>query len=142
MALVGPPCFSKHRRVKPGPLGIVVSSLLASLVASSTASAQAPKKPPTVINPPPSAQDWAELAKLPDWSGVWIPNIGPGSPGQNQSAALERRRRGKSRDVRGGKGRRAADRFELPAGIHPTWMLVTHNALEFLFTPGRVTMLG
>jgi hypothetical protein len=25
---------------------------------------------------------------------------------------------------------------------HPTWMLVTHNALEILFTPGRVTMLG
>ena len=25
---------------------------------------------------------------------------------------------------------------------HPSWMLVTHNAMEFLFTPGRVTMLG
>jgi hypothetical protein len=25
---------------------------------------------------------------------------------------------------------------------HPTWMLVTHNAMEILFTPGRVTMLG
>src|SRR6185312_16703932 len=25
---------------------------------------------------------------------------------------------------------------------HPSWMLVTHNAMEILFTPGRVTMLG
>jgi hypothetical protein len=24
----------------------------------------------------------------------------------------------------------------------PSWMLVTHNAMEILFTPGRVTMLG
>jgi hypothetical protein len=24
----------------------------------------------------------------------------------------------------------------------PAWMLVTHNALEFLYTPGRVTILG
>src|SRR5207248_11496029 len=25
---------------------------------------------------------------------------------------------------------------------HPVWMLVTHSAMESLFTPGRVTMLG
>jgi len=25
---------------------------------------------------------------------------------------------------------------------HPSWMLITHNAMEILFTPGRVTMLG
>ena len=24
----------------------------------------------------------------------------------------------------------------------PAWMLITHNAMEILFTPGRVTMLG
>jgi hypothetical protein len=29
----------------------------------------------------------------------------------------------------------------LPEGM-PAWMLITHNALEFLFTPGRVTILG
>jgi hypothetical protein len=62
-------------RVKLGPLGIIVAGLLASLVAPSTAFAQAPKKPPTVINPPPTVQDWADLGKLPDWSGVWNPTI-------------------------------------------------------------------
>jgi hypothetical protein len=29
----------------------------------------------------------------------------------------------------------------LPEGM-PSWMLISHNALEFLFTPGRVTLLG
>jgi hypothetical protein len=29
----------------------------------------------------------------------------------------------------------------LPHGM-PTWMLITHNALEWLSTPGRITMLG
>ena len=24
----------------------------------------------------------------------------------------------------------------------PSWMLMTHNAMEILFTPGRITMLG
>ena len=24
-----------------------------------------------VINPPPTATDWTDLGKLPDWSGVW-----------------------------------------------------------------------
>jgi hypothetical protein len=28
-----------------------------------------------------------------------------------------------------------------PEGM-PSWMLITHNALEILFTPGRVTLLG
>ena len=32
-------------------------------------------KVPAVINPPPTAKDWADIAKLPDWSGVWNPKI-------------------------------------------------------------------
>src|SRR5579863_5523134 len=67
-------------RVKSAPLGIVLAGLIASLVAPSIAFAQSPnpqasKKPPIVINPPPTAQDWADLAKLPDWTGVWNPKI-------------------------------------------------------------------
>src|SRR4051812_7995140 len=34
-----------------------------------------PPKAPAIINPPPTAQDWADIAKLPDWSGVWNPKI-------------------------------------------------------------------
>src|ERR1700732_1824315 len=29
----------------------------------------------SVTNPAPQAADWAALAKLPDWSGVWTPNM-------------------------------------------------------------------
>src|SRR2546430_9880001 len=46
--------------------------ILLALLASS-AIAQDKEKP--VINPPPTAKDWADLAKLPDWSGVWNPKI-------------------------------------------------------------------
>ena len=28
-----------------------------------------------IINPPPTSKDWVNLAKLPDWSGVWNPKI-------------------------------------------------------------------
>src|SRR5262245_60778394 len=26
-------------------------------------------------NPAPTASDWANIAKLPDWSGIWTPDI-------------------------------------------------------------------
>ena len=32
-------------------------------------------EPAPVLNPAPTAQDWAAIAALPDWSGVWIPDI-------------------------------------------------------------------
>jgi hypothetical protein len=99
----------------------------------------------TVINQPPQANDWAELAKLPDWSGVWTPNVTdqarrvkadpiPWKPkAAAQIAKLE-----------------AAEKAGSPKGLFvdclpesmPSWMLITHNAMEFLFTPGRVTILG
>src|SRR5712691_2524906 len=34
-----------------------------------------PPAQPVAVNQPPTAKDWANLAKLPDWSGVWNPNI-------------------------------------------------------------------
>jgi hypothetical protein len=59
--------------VKVSPLVILVAVPLALVVA--IASAQTPKKTPAVINPAPTAQDYADLGKLPDWSGVWNPKI-------------------------------------------------------------------
>ena len=96
-------------------------------------------------NPAPRARDWLKLASLPDWSGVWTPNISdqearikseplPWNPAAAaQIQALE-----------------AAEKAGKPKGLfinclpegQPTWMLITHNAMEFLFTPGRVTILG
>jgi hypothetical protein len=111
-----------------------------ALAAQSPASAAG-----TVQNPPPQAKDWAALASLPDWSGVWTPNM------------TDQRRRIESDPVPWNKAA-AAQIAKLvadeqrgdPKGLFvnclpeamPSWMLITHNALEFLFTPGRVTMLG
>ena len=98
-----------------------------------------------VNNPPPQARDWASLAKLPDWSGVWTPNI------SDQEARIES-------DPVPWKPKAAAQIAQLnaaeaagnPKGLFvnclpegmPSWMLISHNALEFLFSPGRVTLLG
>src|SRR5438445_10842837 len=98
-----------------------------------------------VTNPPPQPSDWAALAKLTDWSGVWTPNMSDQNariktdpipwtaPAAKQIAKLI-----------------AAEEAGDPKGLFvnclpesmPSWMLITHNALEFLFTPGRVTILG
>jgi hypothetical protein len=98
-----------------------------------------------VINPPPQPKDWSALASLPDWSGVWTPNI------------TDQERRIESDPVPWNKAAAAQvarleadERNGNPKGLFvnclpesmPTWMLITHNALEFLFTPGRVTILG
>jgi hypothetical protein len=97
------------------------------------------------LNPPPRPADWAALATLPDWSGVWTPFISDQNkriqtdpvPWQPKVAAqmatlLAEEKAGRPKGL-----------FVdcLPEGM-PTWMLITHNALEFLFTPGRVTILG
>ena len=88
---------------------------------------------------------WASLARLPDWSGVWIPDI------EDQFAQIDGNPVPWKPDV----ARRIATLHERenaghPKGLFatclpeamPSWMLISHNALEFLFTPGRVTMLG
>jgi len=93
----------------------------------------------------PTPQEWAALAALPDWSGVWTPDIADqfikartNAPPWTPKVAAEM------------EAMDAAERAGKPQGIFlnclpegmPAWMLVSHNALEFLFTPGRVTLLG
>jgi hypothetical protein len=131
--------------VKVSPLGIFAAVPVALVLAASIASAQAPKKAPTVINPAPTAQDWADLAKLPDWSGVWNPKISDqdaqvktNPPPWNEMAA--KKIEFMFAEEKAGRPRLIFS-YCLPEA-HPSWMLVTHNAMEILFTPGRVTMLG
>jgi len=119
---------------------------LALLVLISTSVwAAEPAKEKPVINPAPSAQDWANLAKLPDWSGVWNPKITDQDmqaktnmpPWNEKAAALVKHQLAEE------KAGRPPPLFVncLPEAM-PAWMLVTHNAMEILFTPGRVTLLG
>jgi hypothetical protein len=99
----------------------------------------------TVINQPPQAKDWADLAKLPDWSGVWTPSLADQDARMkrapapwNRKAAAEIAKLEAAEDAGDPKGLFVNC---LPESM-PSWMLITHNALEFLFTPGRVTLLG
>src|SRR5882762_6507162 len=98
-----------------------------------------------VINPPPTQQDWTNLGKLLDWSGVWThkrsdqnAQMKTNPPAWNEKAA-ERIKFQYKEEAEG----RPPPLFVncLPEAM-PAWMLVTHNAMEILFTPGRVTMLG
>jgi hypothetical protein len=98
-----------------------------------------------VINPKPTAQDWADLARLPDWNGVWIPNISDQDEQQitNPTPWTPKAAAQIARMTSEERAGRPTPLFVncLPEGM-PSWMLITHNALEFLFTPGRVTILG
>ena len=97
------------------------------------------------INPAPTAKDWAALAELPDWSGVWTPNVTdqfaqvktnpvpwkPAAAAQVQHLVTE-----------AAAGRPSGLFVNCLPEAMPSWMLISHNAMEVLFTPGRVTMLG
>ena len=105
-----------------------------------------------VLIPAPTAQDWADLAKLPDWSGVWTPvppkivTRTPGGPGQwveNEPAWTPEAARQIARlkaDEAAGKPHNIYINC-LPEGM-PDFIIMTLNALEVLFTPGRITILG
>lgn len=119
-------------------------SLLAAAACFGGAQAQGIDDTPAVAEPP-SAQDWADLAKLPDWGGIWLPDIHdqfrkmdaeipPWTPSAAAQIAEMRR------NMEAGKPKGLFVNC-LPEAM-PSWMLITHNALEFLFTPGRVTILG
>ena len=96
-------------------------------------------------NPAPQAGDWAALAKLPDWSGVWTPSLSDQNarmkkvpPPWNPAAATQIAKLEAAEDAGDPKGLFVNC---LPESM-PSWMLISHNAVEILFTPGRVTLLG
>ncbi|HSD38573.1 MAG TPA: hypothetical protein VLC92_13755 [Rhodocyclaceae bacterium] len=102
--------------------------------------------PKAVITPAPSAKDWADLAKLPDWSGTWntdrkhvnAPFAGKSIPPWNEKAGKYIAQQ------------QALDKAGTPNNIYinclpegmPSFVIMTLNASEFLFTPGRVTILN
>jgi hypothetical protein len=108
-------------------------AVLTALLAAGTAGGQ------------PTAADWSALAALPDLGGVWVPDV----------ADQRRKERGERppwtpaaqaqidflfAEDRAGRPKLILKHC-LPHGM-PSWMLITHNAMEILVTPGRVTMLG
>ena len=116
-----------------------------TIAAFSPSAAQAPKKAPAIINPAPTAQDWADIGKLPDWSGVWNPKITDQDAQIKTNPAPWNEKAAKQIEYMFAEekaGRPPLVFFGCFPESHPSWMLVTHNAMEILFTPGRVTMLG
>ena len=132
------------RNIRREVMALLGISLLPGVsLAQGTPGAKPAAKP--VINPPPTAKDWADIAKLPDWSGVWTHvrsdqdrQMKTNPPPWNEKAAkvIE----WQYAEERAG---RPPPLFQncLPESM-PAWMLVTHNAMEIIFSPGRVTMLG
>jgi hypothetical protein len=94
---------------------------------------------------PPTPADWAALATLPDWTGIWIPHV----PDQKakEKTDLPPWTPAVQKQIDFLFAEEAAGRPKLilahclPHGM-PSWMLMTHNAMEILYTPGRITMLG
>jgi hypothetical protein len=118
-------------------LGIVLCGPLAA------APAIAQDKDP--ITPAPSARDWQALAKLPDWSGVWTPVISDQKAQEKTNrppwvAQVAKQIDHMYAEEEAGRPFPVIDHC-FPTGM-PSWMLITHNAFEILFTPGRVTVLG
>jgi hypothetical protein len=96
-------------------------------------------------NPAPQPADWAALAKLPDWSGVWTPSMSDQNarmkatpPPWKPAAAAQIAKLEAAEEAGDPKGLFVNC---LPESM-PSWMLISHNAVEILFTPGRVTLLG
>ncbi|NML92231.1 hypothetical protein [Novosphingobium olei] len=117
--------------------------LHATLGLAGPAAAQTP--PPDVVDPAPTAADWAALGKLPDWSGTWLPDISDQvrqittNPVPWKAAVQAQVDFWTSEEKEGRPRGLLLDC--LPHGM-PSLILITHNANEFLFSPGRVTLLG
>ena len=91
------------------------------------------------------SSEWYALGKLPDWGGLWLPDrsdkthpFGKGDPPWTPAAAAQIAEL------------KAADKAGHPHNVYinclpegmPSFVIMTLNATEFLFTPGRVTILG
>src|SRR5258707_3504968 len=124
---------------------LIAAGYAVAVAVASAAAGSAVRAAESVTNPPPQPADWAALAKLPDWSGVWTPSMSDQNvrmkaapPPWNPAAAAQI-----AKLV-------AAEKAGDPKGLFvnclpesmPSWMLISHNAVEILFTPGRVTLLG
>jgi hypothetical protein len=118
----------------------ILATTLLSLFIATPGSAD-----PPLINKPPRPQDWANLAKLPDWSGVWNPNITDQNAQVASNPVPWKPEIQKQIDamIAEEKAGRPKGLFVdcLPEAM-PSWMLITHNALELVYTPGRVLILG
>jgi hypothetical protein len=127
----------KKRRALPLALGAIA-------LWSSSAEAQTPPLA-SPIDPAPTTAQWKAMAKLPDWSGTWSPDI------SDQNAQIKTNPVPWKPEIQKQVDHWAAEEKAgrpnglllncLPHGM-PGLIMITHNAMEIVFTPGRVLMLG
>ena len=128
--------------------GVVLALAICTAAITAAEPLQKPegaKKPPTVINPPPTAKTGPTSPSCRTGaacgirrSPTRIAQVKTNPPPWTPKAAAQAAKMSAEE-----KAGRPPPIFVncLPEAM-PSWMLVTHNAMEFLFTPGRVTMLG
>jgi hypothetical protein len=122
---------------------VVASWSAAAVAMAGTAAGRPPDHPPSH---PPQGENWKSIARLPDWSGVWAFYLAGGG----QAAAEDANGKDGGRvpltpEYRQKRAAAAAAHAQenlskcLPAG---TPGVLQHRILfEYLFSPGRVTML-
>lgn len=127
------------------PTTILASIALASCGLSGQALADAPTPATEQRNPAPGRADWAAIADQPDLTGVWAPGPLDRYPPGNSS---EPRWRPEIRAIYDRLKQLDADGTPqniwvncLPEGLPSSWVQ-TLNSVEFLQTPGRITILG
>ncbi len=102
-------------------------------------------QPAVGVNPPAAVKAWSDIAKLPDWSGSWMPSLQVEYSEFDKNPLPWNAKAQAQIDFL--KKESDAGRPKLilwgcfPHGM-PGFMIINHNFIEFLFTPGRVTMLG
>jgi hypothetical protein len=131
----------RNRIVRKTALFSGLTLLACSALAQSVGAAAAADP----IIPAPTAAQWAALARLPDWSGTWSPDV------SDQNAQIRTNPVPWKPEIQQQVDHWVAEEKAgrpkgllldcLPHGM-PSLILITHNATEILFTPGRVTLLG
>ncbi|MFT3966190.1 MAG: hypothetical protein QM690_09935 [Sphingobium sp.] len=97
------------------------------------------------VNPAPTARDWAAIANLPDLSGVWAPGpIDRFPPGSTTGPPWTPAKAAEIAALQKLEAEGTPQNIYtncLPEGL-PSSVTQTLNSVEFLVTPGRVTILG
>ncbi|MGH9685588.1 MAG: hypothetical protein ACRD5K_00665 [Candidatus Acidiferrales bacterium] len=118
--------------------------LLAAGYCPSACSAQTP--PPTdnaAPSPAQRAEQYSTIAKLPDWAGIWVLDFGPVPGAAQETPVLTPTAEAQLKINLADEAKNAPPPSEsancLPPGM-PTIMFQPYD-VEFLFTPGRVTII-
>ena len=121
---------------------------LSALAAFAVPAVAAAQDATPVMIPPPTARDWAAIGSMPDWSGVWIPEFpDPKEMARRTKANPPPWTAKAAARIAKQEADRQAGRPDnifancLPEGM-PTWMMISNNAMEIAFTPGKIYFLG